>query len=86
MNPFELPVTHSSEIVENYVKKLEGDFATRTFVQDFRNNKNRINYYNHLKIIPIYVDDGNVIEEKERQKYRYSLRAGSVGSLNSPIL
>lgn len=27
-------------------------------VQDFSTELNRINYYNHLKIIPIYVDDG----------------------------
>jgi hypothetical protein len=77
LQPFELPVTHSSQTVEEYIKKLEGDIGNRTFVQDFRNVEKRLNFYNHLKIIPIYVDDGTYSSEKDKQKYRYSLRAGN---------
>lgn len=72
--------------MEDYIKKLEGDFATRTFVQDFRGKVDKINYYNHLKIIPIFIEDGSVSEEKDKQKYRYSLRSGSAGTFSSPLL
>lgn len=51
-------MTHSSVTVEAYIKKLEGDIASRTVVQDFSKKMERVNFYNHLKIIPIYVDDG----------------------------
>ena len=49
-------------------------------MQDFRNDKKKTNYYNHLKIIPIYIDDGTYVNEGEKQKYRYSLRAGSAAT------
>ncbi len=63
--------------VEEYIKKLEGDIASRTVIQDFQSKTERLNFYNHLKIIPIYVDDGTYTSEKDKQKYRYSLRAGN---------
>ena len=53
---------------------------TRTFIQDFRNDRSRVNYYSHLKIIPIYIDDGTVTKDVEKQKYRFSLRAGNAGA------
>lgn len=56
-------------------------------MQDFRNKTDRTNFYNHLKIIPVYVDDGTYTKEVDRQKYRYSLRAGSAASyIASPTL
>ncbi len=66
--------------MENYIKKLEGDIATRTVIQDFQGKNERLNFYNHLKIIPIYVDDGTYTQEKDKEKYRYSLRAGNTYS------
>lgn len=37
-----------------------------------------MNYYNHLKVVPIFIDDGTYVNEGEKQKYRFSLRSGSV--------
>jgi hypothetical protein len=87
LKPFELPVTHSSQTVEEYIKKLEGNLGSRASIQDFRSIDKRLNFYNHLKIIPIYVDDGTYSSEKDRQKYRYSLRSGNAAArTESPAL
>ena len=50
---------------------------TRTVVQDFSSEEGKKNFYNHIKIIPIFVDDGTYANEGDKQKYRFSLRAGS---------
>ena len=50
-----------------------------TYIQEFNTEEytdKKYNFYNHLKIIPIYVDDGTYTNAVEKQKYRYSLRAG----------
>lgn len=34
-NFFDFPIAHRSKVVEEYIKDLEGNLATREFVQDF---------------------------------------------------
>lgn len=36
-NTFDFPIAHKSKVVEDYIKDLEGNIATRQFVQDFTN-------------------------------------------------
>jgi len=36
-NTFDFPIAHKSPIVEQYIKDLEGNFASRDVVQDFTN-------------------------------------------------
>ena len=76
-NRFEFPISHSSYKIKEYIEKLEGDVFTRKIVQDFTAVKEKKNFYNHIKIIPIFVDDGTYVNEGDKQKYRFSLRAGS---------
>ena len=78
--PFEFPIAHYSAGIKSYIEELENNFYSRETVQDFSSEQNRINFYNHLKIIPIYVDDGTYEDSTEKQKYRYSLRAGQAGT------
>jgi len=51
----DIPITHKSKNVENYVKMLEGDFNSRKYVQNFEEESRKLDYFNHLKIIPIVV-------------------------------
>lgn len=74
-NTFDFPIAHKSQVVEDYIKDLEGNFASREVVQDFSNNKEKTNFYNHLKIIPVVFDEKSSLVETG-EKYRYSLRAG----------
>ena len=74
---FDLPIAHQSPALQTYISGLEGDLKTRTFIQDFKGNQGRVNFYNHLKIIPIFIDDGTYVNEGDKQKYRFSLRAGN---------
>ena len=76
-NSFEFPIAHSSPRIKEYIEKLEGDVFTRTVVQDFTAEKPKKNFFNHIKIIPLFVDDGTYNNEGDKQKYRFSLRAGS---------
>lgn len=74
-NKFDFPIAHKSKVVEDYIKDLEGSFASREVVQDLSNNKDKVNFYNHLKIIPVVFDEKSSLVETG-EKYRYSLRAG----------
>ena len=74
-NTFDFPIAHKSKVVEDYIKDLEGNLATRRFVQDFTTNDEKVNFYNHLKIIPVVFDENSTLVETG-EKYRYSLRAG----------
>jgi hypothetical protein len=50
---FDFPIAHKSKNIEDYIKYLEGDFSSRQFVQDLSSEGDRLNYFNHLKIIPV---------------------------------
>jgi hypothetical protein len=58
-NFFDFPIAHKSKVVEDYIKDLEGNLATREFVQDFTQKDDKVNFYNHLKIIPVVFDDNS---------------------------
>jgi hypothetical protein len=50
---FDFPISHKSKNIESYINELEGDFNTRKLVQDFETKGERLNFFNHLKIIPV---------------------------------
>jgi hypothetical protein len=60
-NFFDFPIAHKSKVVEDYIKDLEGNIATREFVQDFTQKEEKINFYNHLKIIPVVFDENSTL-------------------------
>ena len=62
-NAFDLPISHTSPVLQSYIEGLQGNIKTREFIQDFRDADRNVNYYNHLKIIPLYIDDGTVSSE-----------------------
>jgi hypothetical protein len=62
-NTFDFPIAHKSKVVEDYIKDLEGNFASREFVQDFTSKDEKINFYNHLKIIPVVFDQNSSLIE-----------------------
>ena len=55
-NVFDFPIAHKSKNIENYIKYLEGDIYNRTFVQDFLYEEGRVNFLNHIKIIPVVIE------------------------------
>lgn len=73
-NTFDFPIAHKSKNIENYIKELEGDFMTRQVVQDFGEKEEKVNYFNHLKIIPVIIEESNSTANSEN--YRYSIRSG----------
>ncbi len=48
-------------------------------MQDFTNEDSIVDYYNHVKIIPVVIDEGNK-DLEINEKYRYSLRSGSASA------
>ena len=81
-NVFDFPIAHKSKNIENYIKYLEGDVYNRSVIQNFENEDGRVNFLNHIKIIPVVIEgDGKT---STSQNYRYSLRAGSSWS-NEPL-
>jgi hypothetical protein len=68
----DIPIAHKSKSVENYIKMLEGDLSSRKYVQDFLDERRKLDYFNHLKIIPVVVESE---QNKTTQGYRYSLRS-----------
>lgn len=77
---FDLPITHKSKNIENYLKDLQGQLYKKDYVQDFTSQTRKLDYFNHLKIIPITVEENDESDKsngrKEVEKYRYSLRNG----------
>jgi hypothetical protein len=51
----DFPIAHRSKNIESYIKQLEGDFRSRQFVQNFQEEERKMDYFNHLKIIPVVV-------------------------------
>jgi hypothetical protein len=54
-NTFEFPIAHKSKNIENYINELEGDIKTRKTIQDFETKGEKLNFFNHLKIIPVVI-------------------------------
>jgi hypothetical protein len=52
---FDFPISHKSKNIENYINELEGDFNTRQIIQDFESKGEKLNFFNHLKIIPVVI-------------------------------
>ena len=73
---FNFPVSHKSKKIERYIQELEGDFKLREFVQDNSNNTGKVNFFNHLKIIPVVIHS-LTNQTKDIDGYRYSLRSGN---------
>lgn len=55
-NIFDFPIAHKSKNIENYIKYLEGDINNRTVVQDYSREEGRVNFLNHIKIIPVVIE------------------------------
>lgn len=51
----DFPIAHKSKNIEEYIKQLEGDFRSRQYVQNFQDEQRKMDYFNHLKIIPVVV-------------------------------
>ena len=81
-NIFDFPIAHKSKNIENYIKYLEGDTNNRTVIQDFTGEDGRVDFMNHIKIIPVVIEGDGKTSSSEN--YRYSLRAGSSGT-NEPF-
>jgi hypothetical protein len=55
-NIFDFPIAHKSKNIENYIKYLEGDINSRSVVQDYGREEGRVNFLNHIKIIPVVIE------------------------------
>lgn len=53
---FDFPISHKSKNIEAYINSLEDGFNTRKIVQDYENRGERLNYFSHLKIIPVVIE------------------------------
>ena len=73
---FNFPCSYKSKKIEKYIQELEGGFKRKEFIQDYSNNTSKINFFNHLKIIPVVIHSATN-QTKDIEGYRYSLRSGS---------
>lgn len=60
---FDFPIAHKSKNIENYIKDLEGDINNRTVIQNYENENQKVNFLNHIKIIPVVIES----DEKKSQ-------------------